>query len=103
MQSKFLILSVAAIGMAMPSPADDGTTPAVEAAIGTADAALIDARAPPTKWQAKGGCKTDWGGKCLNQCKKEAKDKGQTCKLGSNIWKSDCWLGWCVCDCYCSR
>lgn len=101
MQSKLLIISLAAIGMAMPSPADD-TTQAVTA-FDSVENLLIDTRAPPTKWQAKGGCKTDWGGKCLNQCKKEAKDKGQTCKIGSNIWKSDCWLGWCVCDCFCSR
>ncbi|KAJ6790055.1 hypothetical protein PWT90_03966 [Aphanocladium album] len=102
MLSKFFILGLAAIGTAMPSPADEDTTQTLEA-FESADNLLIDARAPPTKWEAKGGCRTDWGGNCLNQCKKEAKQKGQTCKLGTHIWKSECWLGWCVCDCFCKR
>ncbi|KAG7284840.1 hypothetical protein NEMBOFW57_009455 [Staphylotrichum longicolle] len=37
--------------------------------------ALLETRAP-TKWQAAGGCRTDWGGNCLNKCKAEAPGKG---------------------------
>lgn len=88
MQLKLLFLSLATAVIAIPSAADDS---------------ILEARAPPTKWEAKGGCKTDWGGRCLNQCKSEARSMGQTCRIGSNIWKSDCWLGWSVCTCYCKR
>lgn len=108
MQLKLLLLGLATAAIAMPSPADgnnlavevrDNNMPAPPA--DNADDLVLEARAPPTKWQASGGCKTDWGGKCLNQCKKEAKSMGQKCKLGSNIWKDECWLGWSVCTCYC--
>lgn len=55
------------------------------------------------KWNAHGGCQTDWGGRCLNKCKAEAKDKGYKCdKVSDHIWKEECWLGWSVCTCYCS-
>ncbi|KAJ5619709.1 hypothetical protein N7510_003693 [Penicillium lagena] len=53
-------------------------------------------------WQAAGGCKTNWGGRCLNTCKTEAKAKNYSCtEFKDDIWKSDCFLGWEVCDCGC--
>lgn len=95
MHPKLLLVSLAAVAAAMPSPATVDNAQ-VEAE------SDISARADYTRWNASGGCKTDWGGRCLNQCKSEAKSKGYSCsKVLSNIWKEECWLGWSVCACVC--
>ncbi|KAG7294394.1 hypothetical protein NEMBOFW57_004465 [Staphylotrichum longicolle] len=60
-----------------------------------AEAAAAAAANRYHKWNAHGGCQTDWGGRCLNKCKAEAKDKGYHCKkVSDHIWKEECWLGW---------
>ncbi|KXX73460.1 hypothetical protein MMYC01_210017 [Madurella mycetomatis] len=88
MQLKLLLVGLVAVAAAMPSPAT------VDNAQGETESD-ISARADYRKWNASGGCKTDWGGRCLNKCKSEAKSKGYTCdKVASNIWKEECWLGW---------
>ncbi|RYP57607.1 hypothetical protein DL769_009385 [Monosporascus sp. CRB-8-3] len=78
MQLKLLLIGLATIATAMPSP--DGHRPAVEARDShmpaspavNADDSILETRAT-RKWQASGGCKTDWGGRCLN------KSRGDDC------------------------
>ncbi|KAL2147993.1 hypothetical protein VTI28DRAFT_49 [Corynascus sepedonium] len=56
------------------------------------------------KWQAKGGCKTDWAGRCKTQCMGEAMQKGYKCgrnAIDSDISSSHCIPGWNVCECTC--
>ncbi|KAK4038951.1 hypothetical protein C8A01DRAFT_16985 [Parachaetomium inaequale] len=70
----------------------------------SSDGNTLTSRASTKQWNAKGGCKRDWGGRCLNTCKSEARKKGYNCdRVKDQIWKEDCWLGWCVCACYCFR
>ena len=109
MQPKILLLALATTAAAAALPSPDSNRPAVvdardnhsPAPPAEDDGTVIEARATHT-WTAAGGCKTDWGGKCLNTCKSEAKKKGYDCKaINDNIWKGDCWLGWSICDCGC--
>lgn len=54
------------------------------------------------KWQASGGCKTDWAGRCNAQCIGEASQKGYKCKdIDSDITGSNCFIGWSTCECTC--
>lgn len=53
-------------------------------------------------WQASGGCKTDWAGRCDSQCVGEATKKGWVCKeIDSDITSSGCFVGWNTCECTC--
>ncbi|EAQ84051.1 predicted protein [Chaetomium globosum CBS 148.51] len=66
------------------------TTPFFFSVDDNANDSGLAARAKSQKWNASGGCKTNWGGRCLNTCKKEAKKKGYSCKkVVDHIWKSD--------------
>ncbi|KAF9584505.1 hypothetical protein BGW38_006209 [Lunasporangiospora selenospora] len=54
-------------------------------------------------WTASGGCKTDWAGRCNNQCIGEASKK-PACngkKTFSGIESSNCVWGWNICKCQC--
>ncbi|RYP79537.1 hypothetical protein DL770_006614 [Monosporascus sp. CRB-9-2] len=71
MQLKFLLIGLATTATAMPSPdshrstveARDNSMPAPPAV--SADAPILETRALK-RWNASGGCKTDWGGRCLD-------------------------------------
>lgn len=108
MQLKLLLLAGLATAVtALSSPNGQRVDPKDDHAPITGDSEdgdgpILNTRAEYKEWNASGGCKTDWAGRCQSTCKKEAKAKGYSCdKITSNIWKEDCWLGWSVCDCVC--
>lgn len=71
--------------------------PAPDAAAAPADDVTILAT---HKWQAVGGCKTDWNIRCHQQCIGEAKTKGFTCtNVDSDITSQGCFVGWNTCEC----
>ncbi|KAF7502807.1 hypothetical protein GJ744_005044 [Endocarpon pusillum] len=56
------------------------------------------------KWEASGGCKTSWAGRCTTACKGEGWDRG--CCQGTvvgTISSSHCFVGWNVCKCNCNK
>ncbi|KAK4031397.1 hypothetical protein C8A01DRAFT_21369 [Parachaetomium inaequale] len=103
MKFNLLFLALATAVAAAPAPEPPADTNAVEANTATASEAGGDVSILATKkWQASGGCKTDWAGRCNAQCIGEAKQKGYNCKnVDSDITSSGCFVGWNTCECTC--
>lgn len=93
MQIKTLaVVLTTIVGLAAAAPAPE---PEIDAR------GEIDVRAKKS-WTAKGGCKTDWAGRCGAQCIGEGLGKG--CKkadIDSGIESSHCVWGWNICRCRC--
>jgi hypothetical protein len=99
MKLNLLFLALATAVAAAPGP----ETPAVDANTNTnADSAGDVSILATRKWQANGGCKTDWSQRCHEQCVGEAQKKGYSCTdLDSDITGSNCFIGWSTCECTC--
>lgn len=98
MQLKFLLGLLTAATAAVALPAADNQ--AADAVAAPADDVSVLAM---REWQASGGCKTDWAGRCNAQCIGEAKQKGYKCKnIDSTISSNGgCVWGWNTCECTC--
>ncbi|OAL04502.1 hypothetical protein IQ06DRAFT_290588 [Phaeosphaeriaceae sp. SRC1lsM3a] len=91
MHFKFILGLLATIG---------ATASALPTSDGVEDKAL-EARAI-TRWNASGGCLTNWGGRCNAACKAEAAGRGCRGSLGSSIDGADCtnpFKSTCRCSC----
>ncbi|KAH6649542.1 hypothetical protein F5144DRAFT_478364 [Chaetomium tenue] len=92
MKFTLLLTTLITAVAAAPAPA-----PAAEAAE-AGDVSILATK----KWEASGGCKNDWAGRCNAQCIGEAKQKKYKCStIDSNITGSNCFIGWSTCKCTC--
>ncbi|KAL2130908.1 hypothetical protein VTI74DRAFT_5792 [Chaetomium olivicolor] len=88
-----LVTAVAAIpapeNHAPAPPADDNAAVTTTTTTDTTEQGGNISIMATKKWQAKGGCKTDWAGRCNAQCRGEAQQKGYKCKdVDSDITSS---------------
>ncbi|KAF2274087.1 uncharacterized protein EI97DRAFT_460482 [Westerdykella ornata] len=96
-----LLSALAATSFASPTPADNAVAEVADLVQREANAEF-DKRAI-IRWNASGGCRTDWSGRCNAACRSEAYNKG--CKagtVGSAIDGGDCtnpFKSHCKCHC----